>query len=120
MTGTVADLLVDSDVFIDHLRGAARFTPGRDQVSYSVITRCELYSGATAADDPIDRILAPFTELPVDRPVAELGGRLRREHGIRTPDALIAATALHHGLTLVTRNVKHFRHLPKLRVRPPR
>lgn len=116
----MADLLIDSDVFIDHLRGAARFKAGRDQISYSVITRCELYSGTTADVDPIDEILAPFTELPVDRPVAELGGRLRREHGIRTPGALIAATALHHGLALVTRNAKDFERVPKLRVRAPR
>lgn len=30
------------------------------------------------------------------------------------PDLLIAATALHHDLTLVTRNRKHFERIPGL------
>ena len=32
----------------------------------------------------------------------------QRSHGLEFPDALIAATAEHHGLTLATLNVKHF------------
>ena len=34
-------------------------------------------------------------------------------------DALIAATALTHGLTVATRNVKHFEHLADLLVFNP-
>jgi len=29
-TGSVADVLVDTDIFIDHLRGAAELKPGRN------------------------------------------------------------------------------------------
>ena len=35
-------------------------------------------------------------------------GRLTHEVGHAGPDLLIAATALEHGLTVVTRNVRHF------------
>ena len=45
----VADLLVDTDVFIDHLRGARELRPGRNRLHYSVITRCELISGAVGS-----------------------------------------------------------------------
>ena len=45
-SGTVPDVLVDTDVFIDHLRGYRRFSKGADRVWYSVITRCELFAGA--------------------------------------------------------------------------
>ena len=33
----MADLLVDTDVFVDHLRGARRMEPGRDRILYSVV-----------------------------------------------------------------------------------
>lgn len=48
--------------------------------------------------------------LPVDAPVADRWGRVQAATGRCLPviDALLAATALHHGLTLVTRNVKDF------------
>jgi hypothetical protein len=116
----VADVLVDTDVFVDHLRGAAALEPGPDTVSYSVVTRCELFAGRQTEEAKVGALLAPFRELAVDRAVAELAGRLRRETALRTPDALIAATALHHRLTLVTRNRRDFEAVARLRVRQPR
>lgn len=112
----MADVLVDTDVFIDHLRGARALRPGRHRVHYSVITRCELLSGAVGSA-LVQRLLDPFRELAVDRSVAERAGRIRRETGIATPDALIAATAIEFGLGLVTRNRKHFEPVPRLRLR---
>ena len=106
-TGIVADVLVDTDVFINHLRGAVDLRPGRHRVHYSVITRAELVAGNTATDLTV-RLLAPFREIAVVRAVAERGGRIAREFGVRLPDALIAATAIEHGLSVVTRNRKHF------------
>ena len=38
----MADVLVDTDVFIDHLRGAHALRPGSHRLHYSVITRAEL------------------------------------------------------------------------------
>jgi predicted nucleic acid-binding protein len=117
----VADWLVDTDVFIDHLRGTRRLNaPKRKTMSYSVITRCELLSGRGTQEADIEIMLASLTELDVTRGVAERAGRLRRHVDIRTPDALIAATALEHGLVLVTYNVRHFRLVPGLRVEAPR
>ncbi len=44
--------------------------------------------------------------LPVDERIAELWGHLGASVSIPSIDGLIAATAIVHGLTLVTRNVK--------------
>lgn len=101
-------LLVDTDVLIEHIRGTRRFEPGSADVSVSVVTRTELYAGRAAEEPVIDRLLATFQEIDVDRAIAERAGRLRRAAGIPGPDALIAATALERGLALLTRNARHF------------
>jgi predicted nucleic acid-binding protein len=46
--------------------------------------------------------------LPVSADAARLWGRLSARLGNDSVDLLIAATAMTHGLTVVTRNVRHF------------
>ena len=46
--------------------------------------------------------------MPADLGVAEEGVRLRREHRMRLPDALVSATARRRSALLVTRNTKDF------------
>lgn len=112
----MADLLVDTDVFIDHLRGATELVPGKHRLHYSVITRAELMAG-TSASESVALLLAPFRELPVGREIAQRAGRISREVRIRLPDALIAATALELGSALVTRNERPFLPVRQLRLR---
>ncbi len=121
-SGTVAlpDFLVDSDVFIDHLRAGKRVpVPPRDS-AYSVLTRAELYAGRNADENVVDLLLSAFEELPIDRAIAEEAGRIRRGVGISLADAVIAATALLSRRVLVTRNVKDFRKVSGLRLRTGR
>jgi hypothetical protein len=58
--------------------------------------------------------------LPVDATVADRWGRLLAQAGRPLPaiDSLLAATALAHGLTLITRNLRDFQH-PNLPVLDP-
>ena len=112
----MADLLVDTDYFVDHLRGAHELRRGGHRLFYSVITRAELFAGTTGSDLVV-RLLSAFRELPVDREVAEHAGRIRRESGLRLPDAVIAATAVVHGLALATRNRRDFARVRGLRLR---
>jgi len=112
----MADFLVDTDIFVDHLRGARRFEAKTHRIHYSVVTRAELFAG-NSATDLISVLLAPFRELEVGRVVAERAGRIRRGTGIRMPDALIASTAIEHKLGLFTRNRSDFEKVPGLRIR---
>jgi len=112
----VADLLVDTDIFIDHLRGAVELRHGQHRLHYSVVTRAELYSGNDGTDRA-NQLLRPFREIPVSRAVAERAGRIRREFGLHPGDALIAGTALEHGLALVTGNQRDFKAVHGLRLR---
>jgi predicted nucleic acid-binding protein len=115
----MAELLVDTDVCIDHLAGVRRLPRRTGRLAYSVITRAELLAGASDTEEAnVRRLLAGMEEIPVDRKVAERAGSLRREvPGLRLPDALIAATALVHSATLHTKNVRDFKRVPTLRVR---
>ena len=58
----------------------------------------------------LDDVLAVYAEriLPVDLLVARRWGILSGALGHQSEDLFIAATALEHGLTVVTRNVRHF------------
>lgn len=114
----MADILVDTDIFIDHLRGATELKAGRHRLHYSVVTRSELFAG-NSGTDLVSQLLAPFREITVDRSVAERAGRVAREFHLRLPDALIAATALENRLTLTTRNRKDFERVRGLRIRMP-
>ena len=108
----MAELLVDTDVFVDHLRGAARLWTGRHRLAYSTVTRAELFAVREADEPRVTELLAPFREIAVDRGVAEAAGRLRRGIGLRMPDALIAATAL------TGRHGPRHAQPPRLRARP--
>jgi predicted nucleic acid-binding protein len=67
-----------------------------------------------------ERLTIEFGErvLPVTAEIALAWGRIAAGRTRDTADALIAATALVHGLTLVTRNIRDFADLP-LRVLDP-
>jgi predicted nucleic acid-binding protein len=50
--------------------------------------------------------------LGVDQPIATLWGELTADRSRTVVDALLAATAIHHDLTLVTRNTRDVADLP--------
>lgn len=58
----------------------------------------------------LDQLLRLYGDrlLPVDVGVARRWGQLSASVGHDGADLLIAATALEHGLTVVTRNLRHF------------
>lgn len=107
------NLLLDSVILIDHFRGVAAASAylGRVQrnAMLSVITRAEVLAGFGEEGLPVaTALLDRFPTLPIDIPVADLAAKLRREHRWKMPDALQAAMARYHSLSLVTRNTKDF------------
>jgi predicted nucleic acid-binding protein len=58
----------------------------------------------------LDTVLRSFADriLGIDVRSARRWGRLAAAHGHAGADLLIAATALEHGLTVATRNLRHF------------
>jgi hypothetical protein len=61
------------------------------------------FHGMTEAEETlIESRLRELTYLPIDRRIEDSAIALRRLRRIKLPDALIAATALTHGLELLT------------------
>ena len=77
-----ADLLLDTDVFIDHLRGAAEIRPGRNRLHSAVLPRAELFARNPG---PPDRTCA--LTLSLDASMAPLAVDLQSEAGVRIPES---------------------------------
>src|SRR5687768_10872469 len=126
--------LIDTDWVVEYLRGRpsglrliASFA--EDDLFISLITYGEIYDGFDGVPDPLAaeagfrRFLVDVEIVPLDEPVIRRFFRVRRDLRQRglpleDPDLLIAATALHHDLTLVTRNRRHFDRIPGLKLHP--
>lgn len=100
----------------------------REEQHTSAVVVGELYKGAfrsPAHDRHLrnieERVLPSVTVLPYDVAVARVFGQIRahlEDAGRVLPDAglQIAATAVYHGLELVTGNLRHFERVPGLEV----
>lgn len=121
----MAGALADADVLIEALRGDTEILSRIDDAAageprfLSVLTAAELRAGRSGDDRAVDSLIADFRMLPLELVAAEHGGRLRRRfaesHGTDLIDAILAAVALAHDLTLVTNNRRHFP-MPELRL----
>ncbi len=124
--------LVDSDWLIDASGGVPRAIQLIGRLSFeglgvTIISVGEVYEGAFALPDPAVALAAyqdflnDFAIILLTESIMIVFGRIRsrlRQQGQLIPDMdlLIAATAIHHDLTLVTRNLRHFERIPDLRL----
>jgi len=110
--------LVDSDVLIDISRGKALARDYIDALpegwAMSQISALELLVGARDKRDlaDIDTFLSAYVIVPLQGLIGtrayELLKLYAKSHGLHVFDSLIAATAMEEGLTLVTKNRRHF------------
>lgn len=102
----------------------------RTGAGVSIISHAEVFEGAFGYPDTESQLalyrqfLDQFVTLPLSGPIIELFARVRSElrHAgnlIPDMDLLIAATAMHHDVTLVTRNLRHFDRITGLRTYRP-
>jgi len=127
--------LFDTDAISELLkkRPAPRYVewlaaiPRAEQYTSAVVIG-ELFRGAYRSPDSarhleniVSRVLPAVTVLPFDTAVAKKFGEISaalqgKGQPLADADLAIAATALHHGLDLVTGNVRHYRRIPGLRI----
>lgn len=128
--------LVDTTHVVDHLHDdpdvvqlLATLTP--DGIAASIITYLEAFQGTLRLQRPIpqakfDAFFDAVPVLPLTPAIAQRCARLRehlkrqgKQPNRRAFDLIIAATALEHGLTLVTKNQQDFADIPGLSLYQP-
>ena len=123
--GYLADSNALIDLVLDRLPAAsAAWLDGQlaaQQVAISVITRIELLTKTQPAAEyaTMQALVRSVQVLPLDEPVIRQTIALRQQHRVKLPDAIIAATALAHGLPLLTRNAADFRRVAALALLDP-
>ena len=128
--------LFHSDAIVEALRSEPREAylewlrrlPREEQFT-SAVSVGELFRGADESSDPKEhlrnieeRVLPALTILPFDVAVARPFGELQADSGVSGElserELQVAATALYHGLEVVTGRTGRFRRVPGLAVRP--
>lgn len=119
----------DSNILIYHING--QLDASMEQALYrcfeqpayiSTITSMEVLSWPGHSDESVEMttaFLEVFDEIAIDSEIKFAAIKIRRNYRLKLPDAIIAATALHLGLPLITRNVKDFKSISELRVLNP-
>ncbi|RCX32242.1 hypothetical protein DFQ59_102604 [Thioalbus denitrificans] len=121
-------ILVDTDVLIWNLRGnerAAELLDGEPAFSLSAVTYMELVQGMRDKRELkiLRQALAYWsaTIIHIDQAISARASFLVEQFSLNSSmqlaDALIAATALEHGLDLLTANDKHYRFVDGLVIR---
>jgi len=112
---------VDSDVLIEVLRARnavilsrwQQLSLGDTPVMCSPVSIAEIRHGARDAEaGVISALFEALICVPIDAEIGTRAGnflrRYRKSHSVELGDALIAATAVAHGLALWTQNRKHY------------
>lgn len=124
----IEDALADTSVFIDIERSESNEFPDVGRIAVSVVTIGELRAGVLLATDPVRMALRLRTlnqaemadPIPIDESVADAWSELRvasrrAGHTLSDNDSWIAATAITHGLPLLTAD-SDFERIPDLEV----
>lgn len=126
----MAAILLDSDICIDMLRARPRHSAsimsaidaGEAAISvitYGEVTEGSVYSLKSGRAQLWNELVRALVVLDVTTSIADIWAEVRgrlRSLGRLVPDndLIIAATALRFGLTLATRNVRHFSRIAQL------
>ena len=102
--------LLDSNALIyaarpDALSAAFRPWVKHPEAAVSAVSRVEVlgFTRLTAADArAFAAMFLVLPQLPITDPILNLAVSIRQQMRLKTPDAIVAATALFHGLELIT------------------
>lgn len=114
-------VLLDTNILLLHLAHSILTDVAPDVEFYiSSISVAEAFRYPGLGDDAaraLMDIITIMTPLSIDMSIALRASELGRTRKTRLPDLLIAATALHYGLILITKDLKDFKNIPGLIVR---
>jgi predicted nucleic acid-binding protein len=121
--------LIDTNVMVDFTCGNVNAADYLDRIRGACllpsITALELIAGARNQREvtDLDILISAYEQIPPTDDVTRRAYDLMKTHaksaGLGTLDALIAATAIENGLTLVSKNRKHFQMIGELSLEAP-
>ena len=122
-------LLLDTNIIIDALRkhsSAVNYVNSLEgEISISIVTAVELILGTKNLKEQrdVEDFLADLNVIHIDEKISMFAYLLiienRLKEGIEFDDAVIAATAIVCGYTFVSRDIKHFKKIPGLKLSVP-
>ncbi|MBK9255042.1 MAG: type II toxin-antitoxin system VapC family toxin [Saprospiraceae bacterium] len=92
------------------------------QPCISVITEIELLCWKTTSEKDIEvlnNFISDVMVIELDNPIKNKTAEIRKTYKIKLPDAIIAASALVYGYTLITRNISDFKSIKGLNLIDP-
>ena len=113
--------LMDSNILIDYPENKIPLTGTSfiDNIypKISVISKIEILVWHKATKEQISRLRTSINSIFIYNPEENIISKtieLRQQFSIKTPDAIIAATAIVKKLTLISRNTRDFINIPLL------
>lgn len=117
--------LLDSNILIYYLEGKHEVCPFVEEkkrpIFISTISVAELLAKPALKKTQlaaIEHFLKNFSLIEFDNKIAKRTAALKRKYGIRLPDAIIAATAATHRLTLISRD-SIFKKIREIKLKNP-
>lgn len=119
-------VLLDTSILIDFLRRKkktdslfVRLLQQQYQLYISIVTHTELFSGKKIWENEklhseIEILCSGLHILPLETEISKKAGKIRAQNNTTIMDAIIAATAINHGLSLVTLNLKDFENIEEI------
>jgi predicted nucleic acid-binding protein len=115
--------LIDTNVIIDYLGNKLPSKNlefiDRNKLRISIISKIEVLSWSKATSDYIDivsRFIGLSDTLNLDELVTNKTIEIRKQHRVKLPDAIIAATCMAYGYGLITHNISDFNKIEGLNV----
>jgi predicted nucleic acid-binding protein len=113
--------LIDTNAIIEYLENklpnTASVVLDNTDIQISVISRMELLAWRKATENQL-KVLNGFINASyvfgLSEPIILKTINIRKNYGVKLPDAIIAATALVNGCILVTRNIDDFKKITGL------
>ena len=127
-TPEIENTIIDTSVLVDYLRGlplAIEFLDSIKLSHISIITWMEIIQGSrNKRDIKINSFfLSNFKVIKIDKQISNLTMDLMKKYKLKYNllilDAFIAATAVNQNKKLITRNIKDFKFIKRLKIKAP-
>jgi predicted nucleic acid-binding protein len=126
-------LAFDTSIFVYHLEAHPKYVPLTDCIFSWLDSKAAV--GVTSTITMMELLVKPYRDsdqrnaetfyellstypnlqwISADLAIADLAARIRAIHRLRTPDALLAATAVYTNATAMLTNVPIFKRVPEL------